>query len=449
MTPMRQPTEVAGYTGDTGASAPAEERRSLRLSRNQVLIVLASMLVTATVAIIFTQVSPPTYQTERSILVYSGGNANENDVISAALEDIIKSPGMAAEVKRRGNFDQSIDSISSKISTSRKPLSPYIDVITSSADQEESEALSAQVIPALSSVFEANMRDMPVEQRIAGPVFQEVFEFPLQSTSKFPVWFAAIFGLVIGGLIPYLFFLFRNLRKPVVANAQDITQAIDLPVLVKVPALTGRAGNPQDAVAGVISAVERLSLDEPIHRLALLGPGEGRERATLALALASVIARSFGQQVALIDADLGSGELTSMVGNSDLAGLSECLSGQLHPDAALVNLAESQLPAEFDGLTAPDGMVQFLGAGIDRSRNILRMRSSFGRVLDALAGRYVVVINGPQVPGPVPTSQLLSLADATLMVVVEGRTPITDARLAGDALRSFASGPTGVVVLRG
>ena len=34
-------------------------------------------------------------------------------------------------------------------------------------------------------------------------------------------------------------------------------------------------------------------------------------------------------------------------------------------------------------------------------------------------------------------------------VVVEGRTPITDARLAGDALRSFAAGPSGVVVLRG
>jgi hypothetical protein len=107
------------------------------------------------------------------------------------------------------------------------------------------------------------------------------------------------------------------------------------------------------------------------------------------------------------------------------------------------------MPAEFDALAAPDGMVRFLGAGIDRSRNILRMRSSLSRVLDALAGRYVVIINGPQIPGPVPTSQLLSLADATLMVVVEGRTPITDARLAGDALRSFAAGPSGVVVLRG
>ncbi len=100
-------------------------------------------------------------------------------------------------------------------------------------------------------------------------------------------------------------------------------------------------------------------------------------------------------------------------------------------------------------MTAPEGMVRFIGAGIDRSRNILRMRSALDRVLESLAGRYVVIINGPQIPGPVPTSQMLALADTTLMIVVEGKTRLTDARLAGDALKSFASGPSGVVVLRG
>ncbi len=170
------------------------------------------------------------------------------------------------------------------------------------------------MIPSLQAVFESNQRQLPVEQRIAGPVFQQVFDNPLQSISKFPVWFAAIFGMVLGGMVPYLFFLFRNLRKPVVSSAQDVTQAIDLPVLVKVPALTGRAGNPRDAVAGVISAVERLSLDEPIHRLVLVGPDSGADRALMSLALANVIARSFGQPVALVDADLQTGALTQLVG---------------------------------------------------------------------------------------------------------------------------------------
>ena len=443
MTPMPYDESVIAARGDD------QERRSLRLSRNQTIIVVASMLITAVIAVVFSQLSPPRYETRRSMIVYSGANANENDVLSAAFEQIVTSTQMAAEVKRRGGFEESIDQIDAMISTSRSPLSPYIDVISTSADKELSEAVSAQILPALTAVFQAQQVDLPVSQRISGPVFQEVFDFPLQSTTRFPIWFAALFGLVLGGLVPYLFFLARNLRKPVVSSAQDITTAIDLPVLVKVPALSGRSANPRDAVAGVISAVERLSLDEPIHRLVLVGPDSASERALLSLALANVIAANFGQPVALLDADLQNSELTNLLGSTDMAGLSECLSGQLSADAALVDLPDTALPRELDGMTAPAGMVRFMGAGVDRSRNILRMRSTLDRVLEALAGRYVVIINGPQIPGPVPTSQMLSLADTTLMVITEGRTRMTDARLAGDALRSFASGPSGVVVLRG
>ncbi len=446
MTPMRAPTDMVGYTGDT---APAAERRqSLRLTRVQTLIVVASSVLTALVALVFAQLSPPVYNTSRSVIVLSGSNPNDNDVLSRALENIVKSKGMAAEIKRRGDLPQSIDSISAKIGTRRSPESPYMDIVVSSPSKAESEQISAEVIPALRGVFDANQREIPVEQRIPGPIFQEVFSKPLQQTSKFPAWFAAVFGALLGGLVPYLFFLFRNMRKPVVSSAQDVTEAIDLPILVKVPSLSGRGSNPQDAVAGVISAVERLSLNEPIHRLVLVGADDGADRAQLALALACVIARSFGQPVALVDADLEHGILTDLVHAEDVAGLSECLSGQLDPDKALLTLSDAQLPANLDGLRAPEGMVRFLGAGVDRSRNILRMRSTFHRVLEGMAGRYVVIINGPKVPGPVPTSQLLSLADATLMVVAEGQTSLTDARSAGDTLRSFSSGPAGVVVLR-
>jgi hypothetical protein len=48
----------------------------------------------------------------------------------------------------------------------------------------------------------------------------------------------------------------------------------------------------------------------------------------------------------------------------------------------------------------------------------------------------------------VPTSQVLSLADATLMIVTEGETSLNDARSAGDTLRSFSTGAAGVIVLR-
>jgi len=429
-------------------SSDGERRQSIRLTRNQVLVVVASMLLTGLLAVVAAQSSPPIYKTSRSILVLSGSNPNDNDILVRSLESLVKSKGLAGEIKRRGNLDLPIDQIAGSISTKRAPESAYLDIVAASASRTESEAISAQVVPALRGVFEANQRELPVQSRIPGPIFQEVFSRPLQQTSRFPLWFAGLAGMLLGGLVPFLFFLVRNLRKPVVASAQDVTDAIDLPILVKVPPLTGRGANPQDAVAGVIAAVERLSLNDAIHRLVLVGADDGEDRAQLALAMACVIARSFGQPVALVDADLEHGSLTSMVQADELAGLAECLSGQLPPDGALINLDPSQLPSNLGDLAAPEGMVRFLGAGLDRSRNVLRMRSSFHRVLEGLAGRYVVVINGPSVPGPVPTSQLLSLADATLMVVTEGQTSLTDARSAGDTLRSFSSGPAGVVVLR-
>jgi Mrp family chromosome partitioning ATPase len=447
MTPMRTSPDLVPAAA-TPPVSDGERRQPLRLTRRQALIVAAGSVLVAVLAVVVSQSGPPVYNTSRSVIVLSGANPNDNDVLSRALESIVTSKGLAAEVKRRGGLPQTIDEIAGKISTRRSPESPYMDIVVSSPDREESEAISAQIVPALRGVFDANQREIPLEQRIPGPIFQEVFSNPLQQTTTFPWWFAALFGALLGGLVPYLFFLYRNLSKPVISSSQDVTEAIDLPILVRVPALTARGSDPQDSVAGVISAVERLSLNEPIHRLVLIGADDGSDRAALSLALACVVARSFGQPVALVDADLERGVLTDLVGAGDVAGLAECLSGQLDPDHALLPVGDAQLPAGFDGLHAPEGMVRFLGAGVDRSRNILRMRSGFHRVLEGMAGRYVVIVNGPRVPGPVPTSQVLSLADATLMVVAEGRTSLTDARSAGDTLRSFSSGPAGVVVLR-
>jgi Mrp family chromosome partitioning ATPase len=447
MTPMR--TSSGAVTQHVPEAAPATEmRRSARLSRNQVIVVIVSALVMAAIAGALAAVNPPIYNTSRSIIVVSGANPTDNEVLNRALEALVTSKGLAAEVKRRGDLPQSIDQINGMISTKRSPESPYMDIIVSNPDQSVSEDVSAQVIPALAGVFETAQTDVPVEQRIQGPIFQSVFPKPLQSTSTFPVWFAVLFGALLGGLVPFLIFLVLNLRRPVVESAQDITDALDLPILAKVPALGARGANPQDSVSGVVTAVERLSLNEPVHRLVLVGSGSGVERAELALALSCTIARSFGQPVALIDADLDEGILTDMLHTSDVAGLAECLAGQLDPEAALLSVNEGQLPPVVESLRAPDGMVRFLPAGVDTSRNMLRMRSTFHRVLEGLAGRYVVIVNGPRLPGPVPTSQLLSLADATLMIVTEGETGLNDARSAGDTLRSFSTGASGVIVLR-
>lgn len=425
-----------------------EMRRSARLSRTQTVVVVVSMLVVAAIAGVAAAASPPIYNTTRSVIVLSGANPNDNEVLTRALESLVNSDGLAAEMQRRGDLPQSIDQIGAIVSTRRSPESAYMDIIASHPDREVSEAVSAQVIPALTSVFESAQRDLPVEQRISGAVFQEVFARPLQSTSTFPIWFAVLFGALLGGLVPFFIFVVRNLRRPVIESAEDVIGALDLPILAKVPAIGARHSTPDDVVAGVVTAVERLAPNEPIHRLVLVGTGDGTSRATLALALASSIARSFGQPVAIIDADLDDATLSNLIQVGEVAGVAECLAGQLDPEAALLALGADRLPGSLKGLVPPEGMVRVLPAGIDTARNILRMRTNFNRVLEGLAGRYVVLVNGPRLPGPVPSSQLLSLADATLMVVTEGDSTLDDARSAGDTLRSLGGDSAGVIVMR-
>ena len=188
MMPMRT-TSVA--LDQREAPTPvAETRRSIRLTKVQTLIVVASMLVTAAIAAALALTNPPIFETSRSILVLSGANPNDNEVLTRALESLLTSKGLAAEVKRRGDLPQSIDQISAMINASRKPESAFMDVVVSNPDKAVSEQVSAQVIPALSGVFESAQQDLPVESRITGPIFQEVFARPLQSTSTFPLWFA-------------------------------------------------------------------------------------------------------------------------------------------------------------------------------------------------------------------------------------------------------------------
>ncbi len=194
MTPMRY------EEGPERTVAAPEERRSLRLSRRQMVVVVASMLVTATVAVVFALLSPPVYETTRSIIVYSGANPNENDTISGAIENIVKSKGMAAEVKRRGGFEESIDEVNSLIGTSRSPLSPYIDITVSSPDKEQSEAGQrpgdpgarggVRVEPAPTPGRSTDCRtDLPAGLRVPPAVHVEVpglVRSPVRPASRWP-----------------------------------------------------------------------------------------------------------------------------------------------------------------------------------------------------------------------------------------------------------------------
>jgi Mrp family chromosome partitioning ATPase len=434
---------------DSGALAvmtdqQIEEPRAvinLKFSRKVWGLIFASGLIVGLIAMTFTFFLPSQYVTKRTLLVLSGANPNDNETIVATFEQLIGTPGFATELKQRTGLKLPVSTINGMVSVNRPPSAAILEVAVQWTDLKTTERVSEQILPTLRSVLEANQRQLPIEQRIPGPIVQELFQNPIREVVFVPWYIGFAGGFALGFLIAFGIASFRSTR--------DVADALDLPVLARLTAMgDGRSSNPQDAVLGMLAAIERLGTNGPIHRLVVIGPDSDLERSKLVLALGCAIARNFDQPVALIDGDLEHGMLTKLIGASDEPGLAECLTGELRVDQTLLRLENGHTPAMLAGMVPPSGMIRVMPAGLNRGGSLLRMRSNLHQVLGGLSGRYVVIVDGPQVPGPVPSTQLLSMADATIVVVTEGGTTLRDARIMGDSLRSLTTNPTGVVVLK-
>jgi capsular polysaccharide biosynthesis protein len=428
-----------------------EEKSSLnlRFSRTTWLVIGACSLVLGILAMGVTFVLQPQYAVSRTLLVVSGPNPTDNTTIVASFAAIMTDKGFATELKARAGLDIPVSQLQGMISVDSPPESTIIKVTVQGPRLAQAEQISGQVAPTLRALIDADQRQTPINQRIPGPYFREIYTTPITEKVFVPWYMGFIGGAVLGFAVAFLIATIRQYRQPVISSARDVGEALDLPVLARLSAIgDGRNANPQDAVLGALAAIERLGVHGPIHRLVVVGPDSSLERSKLILALGCAIARNFDQPVALIDADLEHGGLTKLIGASDEPGLAECLTGELRVDQTLLRLENGHTPALLNGMVPPSGMIRIMPAGLNRGGSLLRMRSNLHQVLGGLSGRYVVVVDGPQVPGPVPSNQLLSMADATLVVVTEGSTAMRDARFTGDALRAASTNPVGAVILK-
>jgi Mrp family chromosome partitioning ATPase/capsular polysaccharide biosynthesis protein len=428
-----------------------EEKSSINFSfsRTTWIVIGAASLVMGLLAMGFTFLLAPQFVTTRTFLVLAGSNPQDNSTVVRSFQAVMTDKGFATELKARADLDLPVETIQGMISVASPSQSALLIVRVQGPDLAQTEVISEQIAPTVRAIIEADQQQLPIEQRIPGPIIQELYTRPIKEQVFVPWYMGLIGGAVLGFVLSYVTAAIRHYRKPVITSARDVGDALDLPVLARLPAMgDGRNANPQDAVLGMLAAIERIGARGPIHRLVVVGPEADLERSKLILALGCAIARNFDQPVALVDADLEHGSLTKLIGASDEPGLAECLTGELRVDQTLLRLENGHTPTILAGMVPPSGMIRIMPAGLNRGGSLLRMRSNLHQVLGALSGRYVVVVDGPQVPGPVPSTQLLSLADATLVVVTEGSTPVRDARFTGDALRAAATGPVGAVILK-
>ena len=65
----------------------------------------------------------------------------------------------------------------------------------------------------------------------------------------------------------------------------------------------------------------------------------------------------------------------------------------------------------------------------------------------ALTADHVVLVNFPRIPGPIAIGSALGGLDVAALVLLDGWTPLADARVVADGMSAGAAGPVGFVVI--
>jgi capsular exopolysaccharide synthesis family protein len=179
----------------------------------------------------------------------------------------------------------------------------------------------------------------------------------------------------------------------------------------------------QLAVRLLLGAAER-----PLRRLMIVSAGRGDGRTTVALNLASSLARA-GRRVLLVDADLANPSAARKLGFETEVGLAEAVVGGLGLEDAVVRVN----PYGFDLIAVRDR--------VDPPTEVLASPALEALLAEAERQYDFVIVDTPPLADEAAMSLLVRMASATLLVVRAGATSATEmARAIGTLTQDLVFG---------
>ncbi len=222
-------------------------------------------------------------------------------------------------------------------------------------------------------------------------------------------------GLLIGLALAGLAIFLRDQLDDVIHIPEDVEDKLDLPLLGVVP--RDADGEPLEAMQNPKSAITEAynsmrgamlySTPQGLPKIIVVTSAQAAEgKSTTSLAMASGFAR-IGMKPLLIDADLRRSSLHRTLGVDGKKGLTDLLTSQGEPDAAVVPVHQDD--AQFDLLPA---------GPLPPSPTELVASPRMAQVLEHFAEKYdVVIIDSPPVLGLADAPMLASIADGTVFVI--------------------------------
>jgi capsular polysaccharide biosynthesis protein len=232
-------------------------------------------------------------------------------------------------------------------------------------------------------------------------------------------------------------------QRPRVSSVEDLDELLDVEQLASLPRPSrSRRRRSSRLLLGFANALAAIATDDR-YAVGFAGAGTPGLRRRFVRCMATTTAAVTGSSVVVVDLDAGAGWLTRQFGRQH-AGLLDRPADDATP-VRLRHMPRWSLP-RWSRRLARDVPVLQVGIGMVPDGSI-DADERLAQAVAALRAEHVVLVNLPRIPGPVTVGTTLGALDLSVLVLLDGWTPIEEARVVDVALTAGADGPVGSVVL--
>ncbi len=362
------------------------------------------------------------------------------------------------ELKALARSDRTIKELRDMTDVTRPGFSGLIELSLKTRDETEATRVGSVMIDALDNVVDqarngtitvlsTNGRDPTPDQPSSyrGPIYERVsHQASIQVDSPRVIW-NALLGFLLGLMAAVFGALVLHGRWRL-SSKEDLDEILDIPFLATLP--RPRLGRVKDATPYLDHAATLLdsACADGARVVAVTGVRTPTLQSRVAVGIAAGLAQSGERPVIVIDLDLTSRALSRQLGLRRRSGFTDALDPHVDLASLLCRVAPRRVPRSMRSIVrASSDRLRVLPVGSRRQGAI--SDEALTELVSRLSLRHVVVLNLPNVPGPVPMQMLLGGVDAALLTIVDGWTATDDARVTIEALEAMVPRRVGFVLV--
>ncbi|NLA36455.1 MAG: hypothetical protein GX868_12345 [Actinobacteria bacterium] len=364
-----------------------------------------------------------------------------------------------AEVKRQSGVDLPIEELAELVTPTRPNFGAIVRVSVRTSDEALTRRIGMVLQSSLDTVVEQARAGTIVvvdngARQVApdtgaydGPLYLTPFKDVVESSSGPRFALCAFIGGGFGALAVFVYAMLAQTRRRVTTE-EDVDELVGLPFVAAVPRpVLAREHHVERYYATAGDLIDAACPVEP-RVIGLCSPRLGglqrRVSKWTALGLANVTDRP----VVFVDLSEPRGPLARFVSRGD--GLYEVASGTATMAQITRTLRAASLPRSLAhlvrGARRPVSAIGLGGSGEDMLA-ISAAATVIAELIDELANDALVVVNLPEIPGPLSVAPVLDLCDAVLVELLDGWSTLDDTDLTVDAVTAIAGNRVGYLLV--